>query len=66
MSAGEAGSPTEVCGVLMQMRPPSPGPPAYTNARPLAQPLRFGAAPMHLQGRHPYSSIPQNPVRFLL
>ena len=39
------------------------GPPAYTNARPLPHPLRFGAPPIAAHSQPPYSSQPQSPVQ---
>lgn len=45
------------------MRQVTPGPPPYTNARALAQPLRFGAPPSAALSYPARPSPPQSPVR---
>ena len=47
------------CVALVQM---TPGPPAYTNAKPLPHPLRFGANSAAEQSYPSYYNQPQSPV----
>ena len=50
---------TQRCIALVQM---TPGPPAYTNAKPLPHPLRFGANSAAEQSYPSYCNQPQSPV----
>lgn len=50
---------TQRCIALVQM---TPGPPAYTNAKPLPHPLRFGANSAAEQSYSSYYTQPQSPV----